>query len=79
MSATSSPIWPTDLAAYLGDIEVDPARLAWVQQRRADLAGLTRRYGETVDDVLAWGQHCRRTARHADRAPTAASASSSHG
>ncbi|HEV7171561.1 DNA repair protein RecN [Pedococcus sp.] len=46
----------TDLAAYVGDTEVDPARLAWVQQRRADLAGLTRRYGETVDDVLAWGQ-----------------------
>ncbi len=43
-----------DLAAYLVDLEVDPARLAWVQQRRADLAGLTRRYGDTIDDVLAW-------------------------
>ncbi|QGN57074.1 DNA repair protein RecN [Nostocoides sp. HKS02] len=46
----------TDLSAYLSDIEVDPARMAWVQQRRADLTALTRRYGETVDDVLEWGR-----------------------
>ena len=45
-----------DLASYLADVDVDPARLAEVQQRRADLAGLTRRYGDTVDDVLAWGK-----------------------
>jgi DNA repair protein RecN (Recombination protein N) len=46
----------TDLSGYLSDIEVDPARMAWVQQRRADLTSLTRRYGETVDDVLDWGR-----------------------
>jgi DNA repair protein RecN (Recombination protein N) len=45
-----------DLSSYLSDIDLDPARLAWVQQRRADLAGLTRKYGETVDDVLVWGR-----------------------
>ncbi len=45
-----------DLASYLSDVDVDPARLAVVQQRRADLATVTQRYGETVDDVLAWGQ-----------------------
>ncbi len=43
-----------DLAAYLDDVDLDPDRLAWVQQRRATLGGLTRKYGETVDDVLAW-------------------------
>ena len=43
-------------AAYLSDVEVDPARLTWVQQRRADLGGLMRKYGDTVDDVLAWGR-----------------------
>jgi DNA repair protein RecN (Recombination protein N) len=37
-------------------VDVDPARLGWVQQRRADLASLTRKYGDTVDDVLAWGR-----------------------
>ncbi len=50
-----------DLATYLADIEVDPARLAEVQQRRADLAGLTRRYGDSVDDVLAWGKEAAAT------------------
>lgn len=45
-----------DLSSYLSDVEVDPARLTWVQQRRADLGGLMRKYGDTVDDVLAWGR-----------------------
>ncbi len=45
-----------DLAAYLSEAEVDPARLAWVQDRRAELARLQRKYGDTVDDVLAWGK-----------------------
>lgn len=45
-----------DLAAYLSEADVDPARLAWVQNRRAELARLQRKYGDTVDDVLAWGK-----------------------
>ncbi|MGV1010396.1 MAG: DNA repair protein RecN [Dermatophilaceae bacterium] len=45
-----------DLAAYLADLTVDPRRLAWVQQRRADLRGLTRRYGDSVDEVLEWAR-----------------------
>ena len=45
-----------DLAGYLADLKVDSSRLAWVQQRRADLRGLTRRYGDSVDDVLEWGR-----------------------
>lgn len=46
----------SDLSAYASDVDVDPARLGWVQQRRADLASLTRKYGDTVDDALAWGR-----------------------
>ena len=46
----------TDLAAYLSDVDVDPARLAWVQNRRADLARLQRKYGDTADEVLAWAK-----------------------
>ena len=46
----------TDLAAYLLDVDVDPARLAWVQNRRADLARLLRKYGDTTDDVLSWAK-----------------------
>jgi DNA repair protein RecN (Recombination protein N) len=45
-----------DLAAYLAGVEVDPARLAWVQGRRAELARVQRKYGDTIDDVLAWAK-----------------------
>ncbi len=43
-----------DLTAYLDDVDLDPGRLSYVQERRAALTGLTRRYGDTVDEVLAW-------------------------
>ena len=43
-----------DLTAYLGDLELDPTRLGFVQQRRATLGLLTRKYGESIDEVLAW-------------------------
>jgi DNA repair protein RecN (Recombination protein N) len=46
----------TDLAAYLSGVDVDPARLAWVQNRRADLARLQRKYGDTADDILLWAK-----------------------
>ena len=45
-----------DLSGYVSDIELDPARLVWVQQRRADLSGLMRKYGDSVDEVLEWGR-----------------------
>jgi DNA repair protein RecN (Recombination protein N) len=45
-----------DLSSYVTDVDVDPGRLAFVQQRRADLTALTRKYGETIDDVLEWGR-----------------------
>ncbi|MGZ4685687.1 DNA repair protein RecN [Oryzihumus sp.] len=57
-----------DLAAYLSDVDVDPARLAWVQERRADLARLQRKYGDTVDEVLAWAKEA---AARLDRLVTA--------
>jgi DNA repair protein RecN (Recombination protein N) len=46
-----------DVSSYASGLETDPARLSWVSQRRADLGALTRKYGETVDDVLAWAEH----------------------
>jgi len=45
-----------DLAAYAGGVEVDPGRLAGVQDRRATLAALTRRFGPSLDDVLSWAE-----------------------
>ncbi len=46
-----------DVSSYASGVETDPARLAAVSQRRAELLTLTRKYGESVDDVLAWAEH----------------------
>ena len=44
----------SDLSRYAATVDLDPGRLAWVQQRRAALAGLTAQYGADVDEVLSW-------------------------
>jgi DNA repair protein RecN (Recombination protein N) len=43
-----------DVAAYATGIETDPSRLAVVSERRAALTALTRKYGDDIDEVLAW-------------------------
>jgi DNA repair protein RecN (Recombination protein N) len=43
-----------DLSQYAQDIDADPRRLAAIQDRRADLSRLTRKYGSTIAEVLAW-------------------------
>ncbi|MFT4286894.1 DNA repair protein RecN [Nocardioides sp.] len=43
-----------DIASYSSRVETDPARLAAVSERRAALTALTRKYGDTIDEVLAW-------------------------
>jgi DNA repair protein RecN (Recombination protein N) len=45
-----------DVASYASSLETDPARLASVSERRAALTALTRKYGETIDEVLAWAE-----------------------
>ena len=45
-----------DVASYAASLETDPARLASVSERRAALTALTRKYGETIDEVLAWAE-----------------------
>jgi len=45
-----------DVASYATSVETDPARLAAVSERRAALTALTRKYGDTVDEVLAWAE-----------------------
>lgn len=49
-----------DLASYGDGVDTDPARLAVVEERRAALASLTRRYGPALSDVLAWADAARR-------------------
>ncbi|MDX6301489.1 MAG: repair protein RecN [Nocardioidaceae bacterium] len=46
-----------DVSSYASSVETDPVRLEAVSLRRAALVGLTRKYGDTVDDVLAWAEH----------------------
>ncbi|ROP26630.1 DNA repair protein RecN [Pseudokineococcus lusitanus] len=60
-----------DTASHLAGLEADPARLAVVQDRRAELSALVRTYGDPavgaagdgpggVDGVLAWAQGASR-------------------
>lgn len=44
----------SDLASYASGVDIDPARLGWVQDRRAVLGTLLRKYGQTSAEVLAW-------------------------
>ncbi|MFJ3978751.1 DNA repair protein RecN [Streptomyces sp. NPDC090021] len=47
-----------ELAGYADDLDADPLRLAAVEERRAALTQLTRKYGTggTVEAVLAWAE-----------------------
>ncbi|AKU18917.1 DNA repair protein RecN [Luteipulveratus mongoliensis] len=45
-----------DLASYIADVDVEPGRLDEVNARRAAVTTLMRKYGDSVDEVLAWGQ-----------------------
>jgi DNA repair protein RecN (Recombination protein N) len=45
-----------DVASYAAGVDADPTRLAGVSERRAALTALTRKYGETVEDVIAWSE-----------------------
>ncbi len=45
-----------DVASYAARIDTDPARLGAVSERRAALTALTRKYGDTIDEVLSWAE-----------------------
>jgi DNA repair protein RecN (Recombination protein N) len=45
-----------ELAGYESQLDADPARLAAVHERRAALAGLTRKYGADLAAVLDWAE-----------------------
>src|SRR5262249_30144336 len=49
-----------ELASYLAGLEVDPVRLAEVEDRRAELLRLTRKYAGDIDGVLAWADEAGR-------------------
>ncbi|MFE6777291.1 DNA repair protein RecN [Streptomyces sp. NPDC057702] len=45
-----------ELAGYADHLDADPLRLAAVEERRAALAQLTRKYGADIAEVLAWSE-----------------------
>lgn len=56
----------SELHSYAAAVEADPTRLAAVQERRAALTGLQRRYGPTLDDVLRWAEGAARRVAEVD-------------
>jgi DNA repair protein RecN (Recombination protein N) len=44
----------SELAAYAREVDDDPRRLAELQDRRAQLSSLLRKYGPDVDSLLEW-------------------------
>jgi DNA repair protein RecN (Recombination protein N) len=48
-----------ELSAYLGVLDADPARLEQIYERRAELRGLTRKYADDVEGVIAWAEDAR--------------------
>ena len=58
-----------DVSRYAADIELDPARLEFVQERRAELTALTRRSDPPRGEVLQWSQRAavRRRAERGGR------------
>lgn len=45
-----------ELAGYADNLDADPLRLAAVEERRAALTQLTRKYGEDIAAVLTWAE-----------------------
>ncbi|MFH8790340.1 DNA repair protein RecN [Streptomyces roseoverticillatus] len=45
-----------ELAGYASGLDSDPLRLAAVEERRAALTQLTRKYGQDIAEVLAWAE-----------------------
>lgn len=48
-----------ELSRYADGVEIDPARLHELEQRLNLLQGLKRKYGNTVDEVIAFGNEAR--------------------
>ncbi len=51
------------LRAYADAIELDPARLEEVESRIALIGGMKRRWGDTIDEILAYGERAEFEAR----------------
>ena len=61
-----------DLRGSVDSIDHDPGALAAAEERAAVLAGLRRKYGATVDEVIAFGADAADRAVHLERLATRA-------
>ena len=69
--ARCSTIWPASWARYGEEVEFNPRRLAQVEERLHLIHSLQRKYGDTIADVLAYGERAAaelETISHAERA-----------
>jgi len=48
-----------EIRSAVEEVEEDPERLSWVRTRRQSLLDLRRKYGETIDDVVLYGERTR--------------------
>jgi len=48
-----------EIAEYAAGLEFDPIRLAEVEERLALIHRLKRKYGDTIEDILAFGEQAR--------------------
>ena len=55
------------LRAYADQVELDPARLAEVESRIALIADMKRRWGDTVDEIIAYGEQAQAEANRLER------------
>jgi len=58
----------SELGHYLSGIDADPRQQAEVEARRQEISALKRRYGPTLDEVLAWWAAAEETVGTADGA-----------
>jgi DNA repair protein RecN (Recombination protein N) len=56
----------SELSGYVRGIDADPALLAHVEERRQLLAGLKRKYGPGLPEVLGWWEQAQRTVEQVD-------------
>ena len=49
-----------DVSHYLQEIEFEPARLEKVEERLNLIYGLKRKYGETIEEVIAFGEQAQK-------------------
>lgn len=49
----------TDLRYYQEELEFNPRRLSFVEERLELIRGLKRKYGDTIGEVLTWEQEAR--------------------